>query len=63
MAISEEKVLFLTQLILTTKKEITELEGSLDNGDEREVLKLKENLTKLCEEIASTLNSIRTGSE
>lgn len=59
MIISEEKILFLTQLIFTTKKEIFELESSLNSGDEKEVTKIKDNLKKLCEEVEHTLNSIQ----
>lgn len=59
MIIPEDKVLFLTQLILTTKKEIFELESCLNNRNEKEILKIKENLAKLCGEISEVLNSFK----
>jgi len=57
MIIIEDKILFLTQLILTAKKEIFELEPYLNNGNEKEFLRTKDNLKKLCGEISEVLSS------
>ena len=57
--ISEEKILFLTQLLLTMKKEILDLENNINNKDEKEFSRVREDAIKLCGEISQTLNSIR----
>jgi hypothetical protein len=57
--ISEEKVLFLTQLILTKKKEVLELERCVNEENEKEFLRTRENLNKICLEINDLLNSFR----
>jgi hypothetical protein len=59
MIIPEDKVLFLTQLILTAKKEIFELESYLSNKNEKEFSRTKDNLNKLCGEISEVLDSFK----
>jgi hypothetical protein len=49
--LSEEKILFLSQLIFTMRAEIVSLEKEFSSGNEKEVFELRNSILELTSEV------------
>ena len=58
--IQEEKILFLSQLISTMKENIDSLERAVEDRDEKEIARAKNQIVKVNQEIKENIRKLKS---